>query len=138
MLKQPAAMAREHLDMMTGTTVAASNYNGALVRLYSARSAPIGADSALADFTICDFTGYAEQAVASWGPAATGEDDVSYTVGANVQFTPTAGVTEQTVQGYIIVDSGGTKLLAAEDFPEAKTVDEVGDDIAFAPVLRMK
>jgi len=94
------------------------------IKLYKAVSAPITPASVLADFTECDFTGYAESAPANWTqpvnlPGAQGR--AAY---APSLFTFTGGA-PQTALGYYVTgsDATGAPLMAAEAF---------ADPVAFA------
>jgi hypothetical protein len=87
-----------------------------------------------ADFTEPTFTGYSQQAISGWNPAAYfGGTDVHNTATAYNTWQPTASTSlPQTVYGIYITD-GGTDLLAVEKFGASFDFVDSGSILRYLP-----
>jgi hypothetical protein len=70
-------------------------------------------NSVLADFTECDFDGYAAQPLGAWGLTIV-TAHVGVTQSPINTFTKAVGATSNNVYGYYVTDPGVTQLLWSE------------------------
>jgi hypothetical protein len=90
----------------------------------------------IADYTIADFDGYAQQ---SFAPSTFGSVTITAHVAKTISstvltFSSSALATPQVVKGYVLTDSGGV-LLRAEQFENPVTVNPT-NDVNITPELR--
>jgi hypothetical protein len=110
-------------------------FNAAKVAVYTASPSPIGPGAVLTDFTLCTFDGSTPVAI-TWGSVYPGPDGSGY-VDAYVVFTCMgASPGYETVKGFVITDTGGSILIAAEDFPAPVPLPVTGATLEF--VIRVK
>lgn len=86
------------------------------------------------DFTVADFTGYAEKSIAraDWGSAATNGSDKGEIIATDQSWTATSS---QTVYGYYVTPaSDSTLILFAEKFGSAQSLTS-GDTFTVKPKL---
>lgn len=97
------------------------------VRLFKAGPTPITPDTQLADFTECDFGGYAGVVVTAF-PRVTLPSNNGCGIAINALFTsdgtPPA---DNLVQGYYIEDTAGSSVVIAEYFPAPIPIAFLGD-----------
>lgn len=106
-----------------------------VMRLYKNDHVPADGD-VLADYTECDFDGYAEQNIVNWAFASTISGRAK-SVADILEWTKAAGVTANNVYGYYVVDgSVPEKLLWAERDPEAPILmSTTGKKYSVQPVM---
>jgi len=100
---------------LNGQVGAGDIFNGALVGLIAAEFAP--ADTlALADLTESAFGGYSRSAAVTWGAAAYSQDAAAPLINGDLKSFICNAAPEETVYGMMLINSGGTILLAVEHF----------------------
>jgi len=88
------------------------------------------------DFTVADFTGYAEKTIArgDWGAAATNGSDKGESIADDQTWSPTSA---QDVYGYYVSPaSDNTVILWAEKFAAAVSLTS-GDTFTVTPKLTL-
>jgi hypothetical protein len=94
-------------------------FNGVLVGLYTNNHTPVQADT-ISSFTEAAWTGYARQAIPSWGPA-TISGTLGTTDGAPVNI-PNGSGSPQSAYGCLLFDATSGNLIAASLFDSAPAV----------------
>jgi hypothetical protein len=94
--------------------IAAVPWSTAKIGLYKVAKIPTQHDL-LADYTQCDFTGYALASL-TWNSVYISASGLVVVDAPSIQFAPTDGVTPNTCFGYLITDSAGAVLLGAGNF----------------------
>jgi len=103
--------------------------NGAKVALWTAGSSNIGPYSVLADFTLATFTGSTPIASA-WGTPYISSDGTAH-VDFLASFHVTGGTVFETIKGFVLTDSAGAVLKAAEAFASPVGLGQVGAALEF-------
>jgi hypothetical protein len=137
MIVIPNSYRRELLNDLKAAGPPAGDFNGAKVRLFKQDMDPTP-DTTLAqlDAAQADFTGYAESTAIVWSNAYTNSIDQAVIVGDTKVFAATGSTTTNTIYGYYVVDSAGTKLLYAEKFETGPIpVLEVGHAVPVVPIF---
>lgn len=120
-------------------------YDGSKIALF--KNTPlISPTSVLTDFTECDFTGYAQATLTTWGaPFIDSTLQFAKMVSPLALFTAGSPITiTNLVQGYFWVDALGTTYLGADYFRDASgavapiDVSTAGQQIAFVLEERLK
>lgn len=111
------------LDML----VDGDGFSSVRIRLYKNNLTP-DEDTVYGDMTECDFSGYA-QVTPSFGAASVVSHKGKIVDSAARNFTHNGGGTSNTVYGYYVVDSTGTRLLWVERFASPITMANSGDQI---------
>lgn len=106
------------------------------LRLYKAISPALSQDTVYADFTIANFSGYADVTPAM-GAASTVSHKGKIVDGSVRNFTHNGGGTSNTVLGYYVVDTGTSKVLWAEAFSSSQSMANNGDNIAITLALTL-
>lgn len=103
------------------------------LRLYKNDYTPVNG-SVAGDFTVADFTGYANVTLAraSFGTATSA--DPSVITYAQQSFT-CSGASSNTIYGYYVVGATSGTILWAERFASARTVTVSGDIVKVTPTL---
>lgn len=106
------------------------------LRLFQNNFTPANA-SVLADFTVADFTGYANITLTggSWTTTPGDPSTASYT---QQTFTRSATGAVQTIYGYYIVNTAGTKVWFYEKFSTAQSVTSANDVIRITPRIALQ
>jgi len=108
---------------------------GYSLRLYKAVSPALGESTVTANFTVADFTGYANVALTRSGAAAAQTSaGTTFTTWAQQEWTNTGA--SQTVLGYYVVAATSGVTLWAEAFAVARTL-ETGDKLQLTPRLEL-
>lgn len=104
-----------------------------VLKLYKSNTTPAVGDTE-ASYTEATFTGYAAVTLAgaSWTTASANPSTASY---AAQTFTSTANQTAQIIYGYYLVQLASGKLIAAERFTSAVTIQNNTDSITVTPAL---
>lgn len=105
-----------------------------LLKLYKTGAAP-SQSSVAADFTVADFTGYANATLtsASWSAAATVSNKATSTY---APVTWTCGATGNTVLGYYCTGATSGTLYFAEAFASSRVLAN-GDTLTVSPQLQL-
>lgn len=115
---------------------AAFNAGGLLMGLFQNNLTP-GDTTVLGDITEATFSGYARQALAGFGAATTVSGRAS-TTGSACSWTRGAGGTSNSIYGYYVLDSTGTKLLWIERDPNGPvSMTAVGTIYTVFPVFTL-
>lgn len=119
---------------------AVASYDGqflaAIIRLFKNDITP-DEDTVLADLTEADFDGYAESGAVTWGEVHNGNDGSVEMQAGSQEFHCTGGTTPNEIFGYMIVDSGGTTLLAAHRFDESELMSADDDNVTLIPTINL-
>lgn len=85
--------------------------NSLTIKLYqNDRGTPLVTDS-LSSYTICNFSGYADQAFSGWGsPTLDANNNDQYSCSSKT-FTRSGGATSNQVYGWLAVDGAGNLCL---------------------------
>lgn len=104
------------------------------LRLFKNDYTPV-AGSVAGDFTVADFTGYANATLtrASWGSATTADPSV---IAYAAQTFTMSGGSAQTIYGYYVVGATSGTILWAERFSSAITLALTGDNISITPSFK--
>jgi len=94
--------------------IIAAQLDGGSLRLYKNELTPT-VDSILADFTVANFTGYANKTIATWGTPYLDALGLATVLGGLQTWTCTDAVTPNQIYGCYYVDAGG-ELIFAERF----------------------
>jgi len=105
------------------------------VNLYQNDYAP-DPTTVLADLDVATYDGYAAETVtpATW-PVFFQGNSQAVAVGPGIVFTPTGSTTPNVIYGYYLTDTGGTRLIWAERFPEAKVMNGVTTGFTLIPAI---
>ena len=95
--------------------VKAGQLDGGSLRLFQNDFTP-NADSLLAAFIVADFVGYANKTIVTWGAAFLDPTGLATTLAPLQTWTPTNGVSPNTVFGCYFLDAGGD-LVWSYRFP---------------------
>jgi len=90
-------------------------------------------DTVIGDLDIATFTGYTSPAAVVFGDPFINSEGNAEVLGGQVQFTQTGTTITNTVYGYYVTDTAGTKLLAAERFATPRTMDAANKAIIIVP-----
>lgn len=121
----------QQLDLIISTITAANIKIG----LYTARGGS-GKNTALADLTAANFSGYTTGGYATtWAAGSVDANNKWTRVGATVTPTHNGGGTSNTVIGYYIYDSSNSKLWYYEDFSAPISMSANGNAIPITPTL---
>ena len=113
--------------------VIASQWAGCKVDLYQNDITP-GLDSAIGDFTICDFSNYVQASVPAWQVPYSRQDGTAESNGATITWLHNGGVVANIVYGYILRTAGGAYIGGGRlDAPVSMA--SLGDAIALVPQL---
>jgi hypothetical protein len=110
-------------------------FNGSIVSLFQNPIAP-GRLSALADFHVATFDGYADSSAITWSSAYYDSDGTALVLGTDQLFVATGGVTPNTIYGYILATAARAALLAAFAFSAPVGVGRAGDAVPVVPFFR--
>lgn len=122
------------LDYLTGAV--AQTLSGRTLGLYKAIAAPLGPNTVLSDFTVANFSGYANNTVGTWVTSMTVSGKAK-SIGTARTFTRGAGATSNDVLGYYVISQDGLKVLFAEQFDASIPMNNVGDSITVVPTLTL-
>lgn len=120
-----------------GTSEPLGPLNGAKLALISANITATP-DTAWADLTEADFSGYAQSAAVVWGSGIIEGDGSVSLIGGSVQFTvgTATPVVGNTIFGAALIDgSTPPKLLGLEIFPEPIPMTSTGDGFVYVPKM---
>ena len=92
--------------------------DGAKMKLFKNNYVPIET-SLIANFTLCDFTGYAAEVI-TWGDPSVSDDGTPEVIGSLAEFRPTGTAVANDVYGAILTMGDDTYLAGAQldDAPE--------------------
>lgn len=132
MIVVPTGISIEILEEL----IAAGNlFDGALVKLFQNDFQPTK-DSILADFTVATFSGYAASAAVAWSGPVLNTAGQPVIIGDLKLFTGTSPFTvSNTIYGYYVVDTAGTKLLWAERFALSQIIAAAGQSVQVVPTF---
>lgn len=105
------------------------------IRLFKNNFAPV-VGSVAADFTVCDFSGYAQVALVDGAIAINGAGKAEMTAAAAV-FSHNGGATANTVYGWYIIDTVTNKVRWASLFAAPRTMGAAGDSITVSLVFTL-
>ncbi len=130
MLVVPDAISLQNLAALTGVD---GLFEGAKIGLFHNNYVP-NRQTALADLTVANFTGYALSAAVVWGTPFI-DPVIGPVVLANLKVFAAGNPTTvpNTIYGYYIVDAAGTALLWAERFATPRVVSAPGDAVTVLP-----
>lgn len=133
------AITRALLDALLGslgTRPAAALLTTPKIELYTARTAQPSINSAYADFTFANFSGYANAALVLSGPVNPGPNSAALIANANFIATTASPFVPNTILGYAVTD-GASVLYAAEEFTSPVPIASAGDflDLNFLFIL---
>lgn len=123
------------VDSITGKS--ATPIGGGKLRLFTAPTT-VNNTKVIGDFTEATFAGYAAVALttSTWAAATAASHVATSTYGATVTFTRSTTGASQTIYGWYLTDSAGTKLYACALFASGPyTVTNSGDKINVVPSL---
>lgn len=117
------------LEILAALIDTAAEFDGAKIKLWHNDYVPTK-DSVIADFTICDFTGYATSSAIVWGgPLLNGDGEPVILSDLKLFTGGTPFTVSNTVYGYMVTDGAGTKLLWSERFDNAIIVAATGQTV---------
>lgn len=106
--------------------VAPGPLDGATLHLYK-ESVPLTGAMVPADFVEADFTGYSSAAI-TWA-TRTRANKKAITKSQLASFVMSAVTVTNTIYGWYVVDTGGTKVLMAFAYGTPKPIAEVGASV---------
>lgn len=107
--------------------------NASVIRLGLYKAfAGSGKNTALADLTECDFSGYAIT-TPTWAAGTTDGNNKFNRVGSTSTFTHNGGGTSNSVLGYFVKNNTTGKLLFYEPFGAPISMASNGDTITITP-----
>jgi hypothetical protein len=92
--------------------------------------------SVYSDFTIANFTGYADVAGLTFSAPYFDVDGTAVALGADTVWIATGAVPANTIYGYLLANAGLTQLIAAYRFPQSVGIAAVGQAVACVPFVR--
>jgi hypothetical protein len=96
----------------------------------------IDQNTALADLTVADFSGYAAKTDIVFNQPFYDEDGKVSAVGELCQFDATAATIANVVYGYYVLDSDSA-LVGIEAFDEPKSVSSTNDSVVVVPKISL-
>lgn len=134
MLVQPNAIS---LEMIAALIAASAELDGVKVHLYKNNLAPT-VNSVVADFVAADFTGYGVSSAVVWGTPGISQSGVPLVLGDVKEFLSTFPFTvPNTVYGYYVTNTAGSKLLFAEKFETPQIISTGNQQIIVVPAWSM-
>jgi hypothetical protein len=119
-------------------SVTAGNFSGPLlnakVGLFTAPATPTKANVP-ADFTAPLYTGYARQTLTAFAGPINQADGGAAIVGSLSTFLNNTAGANDTVVGYVVFTSDGTKWLWCEIFDAPVLITNAGDGVPVTPAL---
>ena len=100
---------------------------GYTLRLFQNNFTP-SKSSVFSSFTVATFSGYAGVAI-TWG-AGSISANISTALAPAAVFTRSIGATSNTIYGWYLTDSGGTKVIACNLLAAPKVMGVSGDGIS--------
>lgn len=123
--------------ILLGYIRATINANNVFLALFQNDKTPANGD-VLADYTVCDFDGYATKSLNNFSIPITVAGR-AYIAEALQVFLATGGVTPNDVYGYYVIDAGGTTVLWAERFPGAPiSINAAGQTVPVTPSFTLR
>lgn len=121
-------------EILASAVAVDGEFDAAKVHLYTNNIVP-APNTVLADLTPATFTG-ATPAAITWGTVFSDNEGNAIAPGGSHLF-PVTGTISETVYGYFITDTAGTKLLAIRQLPAAQQAVPGGPPVMVYVELKM-